>query len=61
MIRYSTLSKTKNKILLTCLHGNWRDSLGEFNVMSHVVFAYTMYSVMVQYRSMIIIIIIVIL
>ena len=31
MIIHSNLSKMKNKILPTCLQGNYRDSLGEFN------------------------------
>ena len=31
MIVHSNLSKMKNKILPTCLQGNYRDSLGEFN------------------------------
>ena len=30
MIVYSNLSKMENKILPTCLEGNYRDSLGEF-------------------------------
>ena len=32
------LFKMKNKILQTCLQGNYRDSLGEFNHISYGVF-----------------------
>ena len=32
-----TLSTMKNKILPTCLQGNFRDSFGQFNNMSYVV------------------------
>ena len=38
MIIHSNLSKTKNKILPTCLQGNYRDSLGEFSNTSYGVF-----------------------
>ena len=38
MIINSTLSKMKNKILPTCLQGNYRDSLGEFSNTSYGVF-----------------------
>ena len=31
LIIHSNLSKMKNKILPTCLQGNYRDSLGEFS------------------------------
>ena len=34
MIIQNNLSKMKNKIFLTCLQGNYRDSLGEFGNMS---------------------------
>ena len=36
MIVLSTLSKIKNKILSTCLQGNYRDSLGEFVNTSYI-------------------------
>ena len=35
---HSNLSKIKNKILQTCLQGNYRDSLGEFSNTSNGVF-----------------------
>ena len=38
MIIQSNLSKMKNKILTTCLQGNYRDSLGEFSNTSYGVF-----------------------
>ena len=38
MIIHSNLSKMKNEILPTCLYGNYRDSLGEFDNMSDGVF-----------------------
>ena len=38
MIIHSNLSKMKNKILPTCIHGNYGDSLGEFDNMSDGVF-----------------------
>ena len=31
MIKHSDISKMKNKILPTCLQGNFRDSLREFS------------------------------
>ena len=34
MIIHSSLSKITNKILPTCLQGNYRDSLGEFSITS---------------------------
>ena len=34
----TNLSKMKNKILPTCLQGNYRDSLGEFSNTSYGVF-----------------------
>ena len=42
---YCNLSKMKNKILLTCLQGNYRDSLGEFSNMSYGVFMAERYSI----------------
>ena len=36
MIIHSNLSKMKNKILWTCLQGNYRGSLGEFSI-GHIV------------------------
>ena len=38
MIIHSNLSKMKNKILPTCLKGNYTDSLGEFSNTSYGVF-----------------------
>ena len=38
MIFHSNLSKIKDKILPTCLQGNYRDSLGEFSNTSYGVF-----------------------
>ena len=38
MIIHRCFSKMKNKILLTCLQGNYRDSLGEFSNKSYGVF-----------------------
>ena len=38
MIIHSNLSKMKNKIVPTCLQGNYKDSLGEFSNRSHGVF-----------------------
>ena len=32
MIKQRKLSKMKNKILPTCLQGNYEDSLGEFSI-----------------------------
>ena len=37
MIIHNNLSKMKNKILPTCLQGNYRDSLGEFSNVSYGV------------------------
>ena len=31
MIRHRNLFEMKNKLLLTCVQGNYRDSLGEFS------------------------------
>ena len=36
MILHSILSKMKNQTLPTCLQGNYRDSLGEFNNASYM-------------------------
>ena len=38
MIIHSNSSKMKNKILPTCLQGDYRDSLGEFNNTSRGMF-----------------------
>ena len=38
MIIHSNLSEMKNKILPTCLQGNYRDGLGEFSNMSFSAF-----------------------
>ena len=38
MIKQSNVSKIKDKILPTCLQGNYRHSLGEFSNMSRGVF-----------------------
>ena len=38
MIIHSSISKMENKILPTCLEGNYRDSLGEFSKTSYSVF-----------------------
>ena len=38
MIIYNNSSKMKNKVLPTCSHGNYRDSLGEFSNTSYNVF-----------------------
>ena len=37
MIIHNNLSEMKNKILSTCLQGNYRDSLGEFSNTSNRV------------------------
>ena len=37
MIIHSNLAEMKNKILPTCLQGNYRDSLGELNSTSYTV------------------------
>ena len=37
MIIHRKLSKMKNKILPTCLQGNYGDSLGEFSITSYGV------------------------
>ena len=38
LIIHSNLSKMKNKILSTCLQGNYKDSKGEFSNASYDVF-----------------------
>ena len=38
LITHSNLSQMKNKILPTCLQGNYGDSLGEFSNASYFVF-----------------------
>ena len=37
MIIYSSLCKMKNKIISTCLQGNYRYNLGEFSITSYCV------------------------
>ena len=38
MIIHSNISKMKNKVLPSCLQGNYRDGLGEFSCTSYGVF-----------------------